>query len=100
MTEVPEFKVQLATFNLNLPLLLINLEDAYDFTLLLFSPKQQSKEPTEKPSEPATFPDLLNTVELDLDMSRMRGQVVETEEGSRSRERFDRTTTMLLQIQI
>jgi hypothetical protein len=38
MTEAPKFKEQLDAFNLNLPLPLINLEDAYDFASLLFSP--------------------------------------------------------------
>jgi len=98
MTEAHKFKEQLAAFNLNLPLPPINLEDAYDFVSLLFYPPQQSIEPTEKPRKPASSPDMLNIFELDLDMSRMRGQVFEIVEGSRPRKRFHRKTTTSLQI--
>jgi hypothetical protein len=47
MTEACESMEQLETFNTNMSLPPINLEDTYDFASLLFSPPQQSVEPTE-----------------------------------------------------
>jgi hypothetical protein len=58
MTKSHESREQLDAFNPNFHLPPINLENAYKFASLLFSPPQLSIEPTTQPSEPATSPDL------------------------------------------
>lgn len=98
MTEARESREPLDAFNPNFDLSPINLEDAYEFASLLFSPSQPSIEPTVQPNVLATSLYLLNTIDLDIEMSRMRGQVAEATKGPRSRKKFDKTTTTPLQI--
>jgi hypothetical protein len=73
MVEARESMERLETFNTNMSLPPINLEDAYDFASLLFSPPQQSVELTKYVSEPILPPYFLSTIEIDSEMSRMRG---------------------------
>jgi hypothetical protein len=76
------------------------LEEAYDFSSLLFSPPQLTVAQTEQITETINPPTLPKINNQNHQMSRMRGKVESTTEDSRTRKFFYRTTVMPLEIRM
>jgi hypothetical protein len=100
MNRARIFMEYLETFNTNMSLLTINIEDAYDFASLLFSPPWQSVELIEYMSEHLLPLDLLNTTKIGAKMPRMRGQVSKAMVEPREKKKFDRAAATSLKIQM
>jgi hypothetical protein len=89
MTEEHEIREQLDAFKPKISLPTINLEEAYAFASLLLSSLQLSIEKSTQSVEPTNslvFPEISDQ---DTKILRMRGQVRNIMEGSRSRQVFD-----------
>jgi hypothetical protein len=98
MMEEHDIRGQLDALNPTLSPPSINLEEAYDFASLLFSPPQLTVVQNEQTNETINPPTLPETNNQNHQMSRMRGQVESTTKDSRTRKVFDRTTMTPLEI--